>query len=80
MSKRAPLIKQVMRGGQRLAPVVKLADIRCRAAVNLQQLPEALRQLQEPSEYEVEISTPLQQLAEQVDDVLLHRQAACKGE
>jgi len=67
-----PLITQVMRGGERLVPAVKLTDIRSHAAVNLQQLPEAQRQLQEPSEYVVEISSALQQLAERVDQGLPH--------
>lgn len=62
-----PLVMQVMRGGQRLAPAVKLADIRLNAAASLQRLPEALRQLREPAEYRVDISGELQKLAEQVD-------------
>jgi nicotinate phosphoribosyltransferase len=62
-----PLIIPMMRGGQRLATAATLADIRSHAAVNLARLPEALRQLQEPYDYRVEIASALRELAEQVD-------------
>ncbi len=62
-----PLIMQVMRGGQRLAPAAPLADIRNHAAANLAHLPDALRQLQEPYDYRVEIAPALRELAQQVD-------------
>ena len=61
-----PLLKPVMRGGQRLAATT-LADIRSHAAANLARLPEPLRRLQEPCEYPVEIAAALHKLAEQVD-------------
>ena len=57
----------VMRGGKRLAPAAMLAEIRKHAAANLARLPELLRQLQEPYEYRVEISSALRDLAQQVD-------------
>ena len=61
-----PLLKPVMRGGQRLAATT-LTDIRRHAAANLARLPEPLRQLQEPHVYPVEIASALHKLAEQVD-------------
>ena len=62
-----PLIMPVMRGGKRLSAAAPLADIRSHAAANLARLPEALRQLQEPYAYRVEIARALHELAEQVD-------------
>jgi nicotinate phosphoribosyltransferase len=61
-----PLLQPVMRGGQRLA-ATPLADIRSHAAASLAQLPEPLRQLQEPYDYRVEIASALHELARQVD-------------
>jgi len=61
-----PLLKQVMRGGRRLA-ITTLKDSRSYAAANLERLPEPLRRLQESCAYPVEIATALHQLAEQVD-------------
>ncbi len=62
-----PLIIPVMRGGKRIADAIPLADIRRRAAANLAQLPEPLRQLREPGPCSVEISGALRALAGQVD-------------
>jgi nicotinate phosphoribosyltransferase len=62
-----PLIKPMMRGGNRLAAGATLADIRSHAAANLARLPEPLRKLQESYAYEVEISSALYELAAQVD-------------
>jgi nicotinate phosphoribosyltransferase len=62
-----PLIMPMMRDGKRLAPAATLGDIRKHAATNLARLPELLRQLQEPYEYRVEISSALRELAQQVD-------------
>ncbi|MCR4304440.1 MAG: nicotinate phosphoribosyltransferase, partial [Gallionella sp.] len=62
-----PLIVPVMRGGKRLPAAATLADIRSHAAANLARLPEALRQLQEPYDYQVEIAPALRELAQQVD-------------
>ncbi len=61
-----PLLVPVMRGGRRLIATT-LADIRNRAAANLACLPESLRQLQEPSDYPVEIASALHELAQEVD-------------
>jgi nicotinate phosphoribosyltransferase len=62
-----PLLVPVMRGGLRLSPALALEDIRNHAAANLARLPEPLRQLQEPYNYQVEIASALHELAEQVD-------------
>jgi nicotinate phosphoribosyltransferase len=61
-----PLLEQVMREGKRLA-VATLEDSRRNAAINLAQLPEPLRCLQEPCDYPVQIAEALHKLAEQVD-------------
>ncbi|MBI5626069.1 MAG: nicotinate phosphoribosyltransferase, partial [Nitrosomonadales bacterium] len=62
-----PLLMPMMRGGQRIAAAATLADIRSHAATNLARLPEALRRLQEPFSYQVEIADALHELAAQVD-------------
>jgi nicotinate phosphoribosyltransferase len=62
-----PLLVPVMRGGKRLANAAPLADIRSHAAASLALLPEALRQLQEPYDYPVEIAPALHELAALVD-------------
>jgi nicotinate phosphoribosyltransferase len=62
-----PLIKHMMRGGKRLAAGAAIADIRSNAAANLARLPEPLCILQEPYNYQVEISGKLHELAAQVD-------------
>ncbi len=64
-----PLLKQVMRAGQRIAAAT-LADIRSHAATNLARLPEPLCLLQEQYDYRVEIAATLHRLAEQVDQEL----------
>jgi len=61
------LLVPVMRAGKRMAAAVSLADIRRHAAANLARLPEPLRQLKEPYDYRVEISSELHELAAQVD-------------
>jgi nicotinate phosphoribosyltransferase len=62
-----PLIVPVMRAGRRLAPSPPLADVRARAARNLQLLPEPLRRLQGGAQYPVQIAAPLVELAAEVD-------------
>ncbi len=62
-----PLLALMMRGGQRLAPATPLAVSRSHASANLARLPKPLRQLHEPYEYRVEISSALLELAKQVD-------------
>jgi nicotinate phosphoribosyltransferase len=59
-------IIEIMRGGKRLAPAPTLADIRERAAAELQRLPESLKRLQ-AFEYPVTISDKLKALAAEAD-------------
>jgi nicotinate phosphoribosyltransferase len=62
-----PLIELVMQGGKRLKPAPTLAEIRARAARDLERLPEPLRRLEPGASYPVEVSEALQRLAEEVD-------------
>ena len=64
----APLLQQVMRGGQRMVPSPSLAEVREHAAGQLQMLPEEIRRLKSASVYPVEISGALKQLAERFDE------------
>ena len=61
-----PLIAQVMRGGQRVAPAPTFAQMRERAASGLARLPEPLRRL-EASDYPVTIADALKALAADAD-------------
>jgi nicotinate phosphoribosyltransferase len=61
------LLQQVMSGGKRIAPAPTLAQIRDHAALNLDQLPDHLRQLEPGPAYVAEISEALRALADQVD-------------
>lgn len=62
-----PLIKPYMQNGNRLQAGESLADIRNRAATQLQRLAFQLRQLEAAKLYDVRISAALQALAEEVD-------------
>jgi nicotinate phosphoribosyltransferase len=62
-----PLIEPVMQAGRRLAPSPTLAQIRERAARELEHLPEPLRRLQTGASYPVEVSDALKRLAADVD-------------
>jgi nicotinate phosphoribosyltransferase len=62
-----PLIELVMQGGKRVAPAPLLAEIRARAARDLQRLPEPLRRLEPGASYPVEVSGGLTRLASEVD-------------
>lgn len=62
-----PLIRQVMQGGRRLEPPPTLAEIRDRAARDLDRLPEALRRLEPDVSYPVRVSEELRGLADEVD-------------
>jgi nicotinate phosphoribosyltransferase len=62
-----PLIEPVMQTGRRLAPSPTLAQIRERAARELERLPEPLRRLQTGASYPVEVSDALKRLAADVD-------------
>jgi nicotinate phosphoribosyltransferase len=63
-----PLIEQVMAGGRRLRPLPALGEIRARARAQLDQLPPALRTLEDaPEPYPVDIAAGLRVLAAEVD-------------
>jgi nicotinate phosphoribosyltransferase len=62
-----PLIRPVMRAGQRLAPPESLDVIRRRAAAELERLPAQLRRLDEAPPYPVAIAPALRELAAAVD-------------
>jgi nicotinate phosphoribosyltransferase len=62
-----PLIELVMQSGKRLKPAPTLAEIRTRAARDLERLPEPLRKLEPGASYPVEVSEALRRLAEEVD-------------
>ena len=65
----APLLRPVMRNGERLGEVEPLADIRERAAAQMAALPRELSLLPVAAEpYRVEISDGLRAMAERVDE------------
>jgi nicotinate phosphoribosyltransferase len=68
------LIHPVMRGGRRLGPAPPLAEIRSRAARDLERLPEALRRLDLAATYEVAIGEGLRRLTDEVDRRLGERE------
>jgi len=57
-----PLIEVVMHGGKRLKPAPTLAEVRARAARDLERLPEPLRRLEPAASYPVEVSDALRRL------------------
>ena len=61
-----PLLRPVMRGGERIGPPLSLAQIRNHAKEQLARLPQPLRQLR-PFTYPVEISSSLHSLAAKLD-------------
>jgi nicotinate phosphoribosyltransferase len=61
------LIELVMENGRRIRPAPSLADIRTRAARNLELLPDALRRLEPSAAYPVEIAESLTRLAAACD-------------
>ncbi len=63
----SPLIAPVMRDGRRVAPAPTLAEIRARAARELERLPEPMRRLEPGAAYPVQIADPLLRLAGEVD-------------
>jgi nicotinate phosphoribosyltransferase len=65
-----PLIQPVMRGGRRIAPSPPLADVRARAARDLERLPEPLRRLEPDARYPVHVADALTWLAAEVDSRL----------
>jgi nicotinate phosphoribosyltransferase len=62
-----PLIHPVMTAGRRLAPSPSLAEIRARAARELERLPEPLRRLTPGTSYPVQVADALVRLAAEVD-------------
>ncbi|MFY9875383.1 MAG: nicotinate phosphoribosyltransferase, partial [Rhodomicrobium sp.] len=62
-----PLLKPVMKAGRRIAPAPTLAEIRERAARQLEKLPEPLRSLDPKASYPVTIAEPLLRLTEETD-------------
>jgi nicotinate phosphoribosyltransferase len=70
------LIELVMQGGKRLKPAPTLAEIRARAARELERLPEPLRRLEPAASYPVEVSDGLRRLAVEVDGRMALQQTA----
>jgi nicotinate phosphoribosyltransferase len=62
-----PLIHPVMKGGRRIAPRPTLAEIRARAARDLERLPEPLRRLEPGASCPVKVADALVRLADEVD-------------
>jgi nicotinate phosphoribosyltransferase len=62
-----PLIVPVMRGGRRIGTLPSLAQVRERAAAELQHLPQPLRMLEANASYPVTVSDALRALARAVD-------------
>lgn len=62
-----PLIELVMRNGRRVAPSPPLAEIRMRAARELERLPESLRRIEPGAGYPVAVGDALVKLADAVD-------------
>jgi nicotinate phosphoribosyltransferase len=62
-----PLLAKVMAAGKRIAATPTLAEIRARAASELQSLPETLKRLDSATRYKVTIAASLQKLAEETD-------------
>jgi nicotinate phosphoribosyltransferase len=71
-----PLIRLVMQGGRRIAPSPSLADIRARAARDLERLPEDLRRLKPCASYPVEVAPSLVRLSAEVDSRLARQDVA----
>ncbi len=63
----APLLRPVLRGGQRTAPLPTAAEARAHTLAQLARLPAGLRRLDAPDPYPVEIAPALRALAAQVD-------------
>jgi nicotinate phosphoribosyltransferase len=71
-----PLIQAVMRNGRRLRPSPSLAEVRARAARDLERLPEPLRRLDPDARYPVRVTDALKQLASEVDSRLARQEQA----
>jgi nicotinate phosphoribosyltransferase len=62
-----PLLQLVMKAGRRIGPAPTLAEIRERAASELERLPEPLRRLEPEASYPIKISEPLRELTAKTD-------------
>ena len=69
-----PLIEKVMQNGRRIRPSPALAEIRDRAARNLEQLPESLHRLEVSSPYSVKVADALIALTKAVDKRLAEQE------
>jgi nicotinate phosphoribosyltransferase len=69
-----PLIQPVFKNGRRLQPQPTLAEIRARAARDLERLPEPLRRLEPGTTYPVEVTEKLARLAAEVDQRLAQQE------
>ena len=69
-----PLIQAVMKNGRRLEPQPTLAEIRARAARDLERLPEPLRRLEPGASYPVQVTESLVRLAAEVDQRLAQQE------
>jgi nicotinate phosphoribosyltransferase len=71
-----PLIELVMKDGRRVGPTPTLAEIRARAAHDLERLPKPLRDLEPGATYPVEVADALVRLAAEVDSRLAQSEGA----
>ncbi|MGH7518981.1 MAG: nicotinate phosphoribosyltransferase [Gemmatimonadales bacterium] len=72
------LIEPVMTGGRRVAPKPTLAEIRARAASEVERLPEPLRRLQTEPPYVVRVAEPLERLAAETDRWIAEQERAAQ--
>ncbi len=72
------LIEPVMSGGRRVAPKPTLAEIRARAASEVERLPEPLRRLQTEPPYVVRVAEPLERLAAETDRWIAEQERAAQ--
>jgi nicotinate phosphoribosyltransferase len=70
------LIQLVMKNGRRLQPQPTLAEIRTRAACQLERLPEPLCRLEPGASYPVQVTERLARLAAEVDQRLAQQERA----
>jgi nicotinate phosphoribosyltransferase len=74
-----PLIHLAMQGGRRVGPSPTLAEIRARAARDLERLPEPLRQMQLGASYPVQVADALVRLSAAVDSRLKQQEGVGRG-
>ncbi len=72
------LIEPVMTGGRLVAPKPTLAEIRARAASEVERLPEPLRRLQTEPPYVVRVAEPLERLAAETDRWIAEQERAAQ--